>query len=238
MKQQSRRKEIPQQTVQEAPPEIAKRDRILTEAARLFALEGFHGASMRDIAKAADVGLPLVVYHFETKQNLYRSIFEHHRHLLDERLSELRSALKDPGPYLIDRVASAFIGPALRIQRTPEGIVYSQLIAREVSEPGDDTRGIMSEYFDPVAREFIDALRVALPDKVPGYVEWGYLFMVGALVTSVFDARIPRITEGKYRPGDIERKIKFLTSFVAAGLRGGPESDPPAKRRKGKSPIG
>lgn len=235
MRRQSRGKEIHRQTASEEPPAVAKRDRILVEAAKLFALEGFHGATMRDIAKAADVGLPLVVYHFQSKQNLYRSIFEHNRHLLDERLSELRSALKAPGPDLIDRVVSAFIGPAMRIQLTPDGIVYSQLIAREVSEPGDDTRGIMTEYFDPVAREFIGALRIALPDKAPGYVEWGYMFMVGALVTSVFDARVPRITEGKYRPGDIELKTRFLTSFVAAGLRGGPESPPLAKRRKTRS---
>lgn len=235
MRQQSRVKKIPREPAPAALPEVAKRDRILAEAAKLFALEGFHGATMRDIAKAADVGLPLVVYHFQTKQNLYRSIFEHNRHLLDERLSELRSALKTPGPDLIDRVVSAFIGPAMRIQRTPDGIVYSQLIAREVSEPGDDTRGIMTEYFDPVAREFIAALRIALPDKAPGYVEWGYLFMVGALVTSVFDARVPRITEGKYRAGDIELKTHFLTSFVAAGLRGGPDSCLPIKRRKSRS---
>src|ERR1700744_2236310 len=100
--------------------ESGRRERVLQAAAWLFAFEGFHGVSMRDIAKEADVGLPLVVYHFETKLNLYKSIFDEHKHLFAERLEELRSATAEPGPDLVERIVTAFVAPIMRSQTTEE----------------------------------------------------------------------------------------------------------------------
>ena len=50
------------------------RDRILSAAARLYALRGYEGTSMREIAAAAGVTKPLIYYHFESKQNLFSSL--------------------------------------------------------------------------------------------------------------------------------------------------------------------
>lgn len=63
--------------------QTSKRERVLDVAERLFAAGGFDGVSMRDIASAADVGLPLIVYHFETKMGLYRALFERRKTVLD-----------------------------------------------------------------------------------------------------------------------------------------------------------
>lgn len=51
------------------------RERILRAAARLYASRGFSGTSIREIADTAGVKKPLVFYHFETKENLYRTLF-------------------------------------------------------------------------------------------------------------------------------------------------------------------
>jgi AcrR family transcriptional regulator len=49
--------------------------KIIDAARVLFADRGFDGTSVRDIAKAADVNLAAINYHFKNKENLYLSIF-------------------------------------------------------------------------------------------------------------------------------------------------------------------
>jgi AcrR family transcriptional regulator len=46
-------------------------ERILNAALEVFAERGFDGASMRLIAERADVGQPLVMYHFSAKEDLW-----------------------------------------------------------------------------------------------------------------------------------------------------------------------
>lgn len=52
------------------------RERILLAAARLYAVRGFEGTSMRDIAAAAGVTKPLIFYHFASKERLYASLLQ------------------------------------------------------------------------------------------------------------------------------------------------------------------
>ena len=54
----------------------AVRDRLLDAALRLFACKGFESASMRELAKAADVTRPTLYYHFGSKEGLYLELVE------------------------------------------------------------------------------------------------------------------------------------------------------------------
>lgn len=199
----------------------SKRERILHEAERLFALEGFHGVSMRNIAQAADVKLALIVYHFETKEKLYRAVFEHRKHLFDERLQLLRQVRDYSAPDALERIVHAFVEPVVRSHMSDTGRSYAQLVVREASDPREETRGIIGDYFDPFAKEFVRALQEALPGKSVEYIRWAYLFAVGALVMSVFDSRMTRISDGATRPSDLERKTRYLCDFIVGGMRGG-----------------
>jgi len=200
--------------------ETSKRERVLDAAERLFAEGGFDGVSMRDVAAAAGVGLPLIVYHFETKRNLYRALFERRKTVLEARLA----ALCEPvavGEDALEHIVRAFVMPVMRIQDTEAGIAYAKLVAREASDPRESERGIVSDYFDPFAMEFIRAIRKALPAQGASYAHWAYLFAVGALVMSVFDSRIERISGGKVKAGDLRRKTEHLVTFIVAGIRAG-----------------
>lgn len=200
--------------------EVSKRDRVLDAAERLFAEGGFDGISMRDIATAAEVGLPLIVYHFETKQNLYRALFERRKTVLEARLAALRVPVvagEDP----LEHIVRAFVVPMMQLQTTEAGLAYAKLVAREASDPRESERGIVSDYFDPFAVEFVRAIRKALPGHSASYAHWAYLFAVGALVMSVFDRRIERISGGKVKAGDLRRKADYLVNFIAAGIRAG-----------------
>ncbi|WP_175856469.1 TetR/AcrR family transcriptional regulator [Burkholderia anthina] len=200
--------------------EGSKRERVLDAAERLFAEGGFDGVSMRDIATTAQVGLPLIVYHFETKRNLYRSLFERRKTVLEARLAALHSPV-DAGEDPIEHIVRAFVVPVIQIQGTEAGIAYAKLVAREASDPRESERGIVADYFDPFAKEFVKAIRKALPGHDTRYANWAYLFAVGALVMSVFDRRIERISSGKVKPDDLRRKTEYLVNFIAAGIRAG-----------------
>jgi AcrR family transcriptional regulator len=52
-----------------------KQMQILDTAERLFAMHGFHGASVRDIAQEADVNIAMISYYFGSKERLIESIF-------------------------------------------------------------------------------------------------------------------------------------------------------------------
>ena len=47
----------------------------------LFAKRGFHGTSMRDIAREADITEGLIYHYFESKRDLFRAIIEEHSFL-------------------------------------------------------------------------------------------------------------------------------------------------------------
>lgn len=53
-----------------------KQKAILTVAERLFAEKGFEGASVRDIAHAADVNVAMISYYFGSKEKLMEAVFD------------------------------------------------------------------------------------------------------------------------------------------------------------------
>lgn len=199
----------------------AKRERIILAAEKLFAQEGYHGVSMRDIAKQADVGLPLIVYHFETKLNLYRSIFEFRKQVNQNRLAELSRITDFDAADVLEQIVHAFVAPIVRSHANAESPYYAQLVVREASDPQEATRGIIAEHFDPTAIAFIAAFERAMPQASHEYICRAYLFAVGALVMSNFDARLGRISQGRYTSKSVQKKISMLTQFIAGGIRAG-----------------
>jgi AcrR family transcriptional regulator len=55
-------------------PAQARREQILDVAVQVFARNGFHGASMNDVADAAGVTKPVLYQHFDSKQELYLAL--------------------------------------------------------------------------------------------------------------------------------------------------------------------
>jgi len=192
-----------------------RRNRILDAAERVFAEEGYHGTTLREVAKAADVKLSLISYHFESKLVLYTAIFARRQHVNEERIRQLEAIENLDAPDALDKIISAFLDPVVSLPE--DGAAYRRLVFREAADPSCPERGVMGALFDPMARKFIEALKCALPGKPPGFHEWCYLFAVGALTQSAFDDRIANLGGV---PGAAE-KNDLLRSFITAALRHG-----------------
>lgn len=58
------------------PEESGARQKIIDAATELFAQEGLHGISTRDIAKASGLNVSLISYYFGGKENLYKTVIQ------------------------------------------------------------------------------------------------------------------------------------------------------------------
>lgn len=190
---------------------------VLRAAEKVFAVEGYHGATMRQLAEAAGVGVSLLVYHFRTKEQLYYQVFVDRQDINEQRLNRLRGVDLD-GVDAVDELVAAFIDPVLALHEDPDDVWFARLVLREAADPSSQQRDVLSALFDPMASEFVAALRHVLPGKPEGFHEWAYLFSVGALTQSSFDVRIDNLATAPSTRAD---KNAFLRSYITAALRHG-----------------
>ena len=206
-----------------------RRQAILLAAEKLFAQNGYHAVSIRQIAIEAKVPLALVAYYYGQKHELFEAIFEHWRPTIDERLTRLQAAVDDGGPDLLNHIVEAFVQPVLRIRASAEGEFYALLVARELGYASPEADRVLRRHFDPLAHAFIDALRLALPHASVGACAWAYQFALGALLHHLSDQRVQRLSLGANTPNDVSSH-PMLVRFIEGGIRAAlpPPPAPPA----------
>lgn len=196
-----------------------RRTHILLEAGKLFSVKDYNGVSMRDIATAAGVPLSSLVYHFSTKENLYRSVFDHFHKIFEERCTLLRKVPDLHHPDALRQIVTAFVRPVQQAQCSEAGLVYCRLVMRAANTRNDEL-DIIREYFDPMAKEFIASLQKALPHKTKDQITWAYLFATGALVMNSADIelRMERLLDAAVSHENMENKFNYLINFICAGI--------------------
>jgi TetR/AcrR family transcriptional regulator, regulator of cefoperazone and chloramphenicol sensitivity len=116
------------------------RESILAAAMEVFGRDGFHAASTRAIANAANTNQALIGYHFGNKQRLYLTVFEHIASrietLLGPAIDHIESQLARPtgdtaDAALLLELVSGFTAMLLR----DETAVWARLILREQQAP-------------------------------------------------------------------------------------------------------
>lgn len=135
------------------------RERLKAAAARLFASRGYNGVTVRELAKAADVNVAAVSYHFGGKKGLYLAALEN---LMEE--------MRPIGGPVIARVDAAFDGRAPDRAELPGHIRFVvrhflttmlsgdlppwvvQTVLREFQEPSADYRPMFDERVLPLHR--------------------------------------------------------------------------------------
>ncbi|RBP51747.1 TetR/AcrR family transcriptional regulator [Arenicella xantha] len=201
----------------------SKSERILDAAESLFAVHGYDGVTMRQIASHADVDVALANYHFGRKIDVFNAVFERRAELLNSsRVNALRACQRDAGEAgpSVEQIIEAFLRPLEMAQETtdPGWKNYLALIAYVNNSPVWG-KSMMSSMFDKLVQEFIDALKKALPNAKDDDIYWCYQNLSGALtLTFAQTGRIDKLSNGRCRSDDFEAAYGTMIPFIAAGF--------------------
>lgn len=214
----------PKVTPDSAQTSGSRFDRVLDAAEELFALHGFDGVTMRQIAKLAQCDVALPNYHFGSKQGLFNAVFHRRAALFnaarEAALDQVMAAAGDARPALED-VLAAFLMPIAeaQLQSDPGWRNYCRLVAQVNSSPV--WVQMMTEHYDSLIRKFVDLVAKALPSTPRTELFWGYHFLSGALSLSMADTgRIQHLSEGLCRSDDYDTLYRHMIQFFANGFRG------------------
>ena len=204
----------------------ATKERILAAAEKLFSEQGLDGVSVREIAAAAKLDVAMINYHFGSKLGLYRAVFHRRIDQLTEQrlggLDEVLARFQGRAPELRD-VVHALIAPNILLRSNAElgGVPFARLIVREMTDPNERERGIISEMFDQTAYRYIEAIAVIFPGAPRAEIHWAYHFAIGTLVHAMASTgRLEYLSRGACQMSDPDVILGRLVPFVESGFEG------------------
>ncbi len=197
-------------------------EQILDTAELLFSKHGFHGVTLKDVAKQVGVHHTLLNYYFDDKRTLFDAVFARRAVVtIDKRMQALddyeRAAGNNP---TVEGALHAFLDTDLDlyIQGGEGWKNYGAFGAQASNSP--EGAEFMDKYFDPVVLRLIEILKKALPDAAEEDIFWGYHFVTGALMlTLARTGRIDKLSHGLCRSDDYEAVKARMARFMAAGFR-------------------
>ena len=134
------------------PHPESSRARILLAARTEFAEHGFDGVPLQAIAERAGVRQPTLLYHFESKELLYRAVVEQ---VVDDWAAETGRAIST-GLRGFDQVA-ALVDAAFRLfERNGD---FVRIMGREAIEGGGRMEAQMAEFVRPFLEDAVRFLR-------------------------------------------------------------------------------
>lgn len=150
------------------PRAVETRNRILREAAQLFALRGFHDTKVDALIQAAEVTSGAFFHHFKGKDDLAFAVIDHHMEERRRTLDRIEKGLPDAdGQDPLERVfrrldaASEMI---IRRRNRKGGCLIGNLSAA-LSDTRPEFRKRLGECFDEMAAEFQVPLAEAAAER-------------------------------------------------------------------------
>ncbi|WP_298635476.1 TetR/AcrR family transcriptional regulator [uncultured Umboniibacter sp.] len=176
--------------------------RILDQAERLFAEQGFNETSLRAITSAAEVNIASVNYHFGSKKNLIQAVFN--RYLEDfysgynTQISSLSVADSEVSQrQAIEAAIIAMLGTDLNVSRARR---FMMLLRHAYAQQQGHLRRFIKDHYNEDYRRMIQHLagqNLQESSKLKFY--WQLQFLMGAAMFSLaeFDT-LDAIADAQY----------------------------------------
>jgi AcrR family transcriptional regulator len=201
------------------------RQRLLDAATELFAAQGFHGTTVREIAQRAGVNLAAGNYHFGSKRALYLEVLRQHFARVQAELRERGAA---PDPAELARLGPRQLRAALRtrIQVMFDRVVgpspgaYALLMQREMADPSEAMPVIVREFIRPMMRDLEAVVARLAPGIGRRAVAHSALSIVGQTMFYRFamPAVLRVLREGRYTRELTGTLAAHVTRFSLGGL--------------------
>ena len=192
------------------PRAIKTRDRILREAARMFALKGFHDTKVDEIIKAAEVTSGAFFHHFKCKEDLAFAVIDHYMAERCRTLDRIEKSLPgDGGDDPLDRVFRRLDAVCERVvrRRNRKGGCLIGNLSTTLSDTHPAFRKRLGECFDEMASEFqVHLDEAAASGGVSGDQDTGEM---ARYIVSVIEGAI-MLTRTHRDLNVIERQVRHL----------------------------
>lgn len=140
-------------TSPDSVPEAHGRTLVLDSAVRLFNARGYHGTTMRDIARGADMTVASIYHHFASKQEILLSIM---LRALHGALELTRAALIRAGGSPAEQLAALVRAWVLfHVDRQLDAVVGATEL-RSVESPGLDLVIALRDEQEALFREVVE----------------------------------------------------------------------------------
>ncbi len=210
-------------------PQEDGRSRILTAALEVFSTSGFEGSSLRRIADLAGVQHQLVVYHFKTKDALWRAVVASFFDQNESRFQLWLKNLEATGP------AAALRGMVREFVRfTARRPEFHRIATFEGRSDNDRLRWLLKTYVRPYYEISMKLIRKAQIAGVarsgdPGQLHYA---IIGLVTTSFVFAQEYRSMTGlePFDAHEIEKTIDLACDFL--GL---PQRHPSRRAKRARS---
>ena len=198
------------------------RARILAAALDIFAIAGFEGSSLRQIAQHAGLQHQLVVYHFKTKDALWRqvvsSIFEEASR--QQSLLHWAERVRVAGPA--DALREMLQAFALFTAKRPE---FHRLLSFEGQADSDRLAWLLETFVRPHYEISTRAIRAAQDAGVarPGDPGRLHYAVIGVITTPlVFATEYRRMTGiDPFLPAEVEKVVGLAADLLGLPPVGG-----------------
>ena len=203
----------------EAPKRfIQRKDAILLAANHPFANYGFRGASLRDIARDAEVSLTLLNHHFGSKYQLLSAVIDAHRTVLEERTSALL-AVVSAGKFTVQDLVRVWIRMGFEAAAESDGENFLRLMARVMDDPSEEAAQVVREKLDDAALVFIDGLQQCYPHASRHAAVSAYIFVSASMLKFLIGSkRLLRLTQAAAPMESTREDQDRLTRFLIAGI--------------------
>ena len=199
------------------------RQRLIDTAAALFSRNGYSAVSMREIAKAADANVGSLTYHFGSKANLLREIYESRTAPMNARRLELLGEAKriQDRSERLRAILRAYVVPAFSSSSHGDGggAEFTRMRAILSAEGNEDARSIIAQAFDTTSRAFIDAIGECVPGASVDGLIWRSQFLLGSLYYALINPeRVSRLSDGRVDGHDHDRAIEQIVEASHASF--------------------
>lgn len=183
---------------------------ILQAALEVFACDGFRGATVDAIAKAAGMSKPNLLYYFPSKEHIYRTVLEG---LLEDWLEPLRALDADGDPI---REIAAYM--ELKIELARDFPTESRLFANEIGRGAPILHDVLRTDLKLLVDEKAAVLRRWADDgRIANIDPYHLIFAIWAVTQHYadFDAQVQAVLDdtGEGRFHDAATALKQLFLF-------------------------
>ncbi|MGB0496016.1 MAG: TetR/AcrR family transcriptional regulator [Kangiellaceae bacterium] len=197
--------------------------KILNEAERLFAEQGFAETSLRMITAKAKVNLASVNYHFGSKKTLIQAVFERFMDRICHDLNSEMDRLEAQQQAIhVSSVLQMLKQPIKNLDKLrPDGAgVFMNLLGRSYAETQGHIRRFAMERYANVFNRFVGLLNSSSPQCDASEMFWRLHFMLGSFIFSLAGHRaLQEIAESDYNQRvSIEQIVDKLVPFMSAAF--------------------